>query len=150
MPCIEPIEPFRFSRSTQPTKEELTKCPFRGLFIDGKELDIAEILFNYFQAVKRKWPKSWDAPKGSKNLLPKSNAFKALMKFLKEDVYPGIVGINFGRVPKVEQFRPYFDNIEVRDNDFTARNFAPGSGGQSVFLRLLRGEITIDELVEEE
>jgi DGQHR domain-containing protein len=128
--------------------EELKKTPFRNLFIDGDEVDIAEILFNYFSAVKKKWPRSWSAPKESKNLLPRSNAFKALMKYLRLDVYPSVARNDYGRIPTTKEFAPFFADIEVTDEDFTTRNFVPGSGGESRFLKMLRGEITIDDMVE--
>ena len=65
------------------SENDLAKSPFRNLFIEGREVDIAEIIFNYFSAVRNKWPDSWDNLAENSNLLPKSNAFKALMKYLK-------------------------------------------------------------------
>ena len=126
--------------------DELAKTPFRNMFIDGKELDIAEIIFNYFNAVKAKWPKSWDDLGRSSNLLPKSNAFKALMKFLKDDLYPKVAGDDFDEIPSQRDFGKFFADLEVTDSDFTTRNFAPGSGGQSTFLKMLRGEISIEDM----
>lgn len=128
--------------------EELRKCPFRGMFIKEQDDDIAEILINYFLAVRRKWPESWDAVGETGNLLPRSNAFKALMRFLKDDVYLDIVGDDIGAIPTVEEFYSFFKAIEFEDQDFTTRNFAPGSGGQSTFLKMLRREISIEDMVE--
>jgi hypothetical protein len=124
------------------------KCPFRSLFIGKRDLDIAEILFNYFAAVRKKWPKSWDDLDTSGNLLPKSNAFKALMKFLKDDVYLDIVDEEFGAIPTTSQFYPYFKDLDLKDADFTTQTFAPGSSGQSVFLKVLRGELKRVDLFE--
>lgn len=126
----------------------LQKRPFRNLFIDGRDLDIAEILFNYFDAVRDKWPDSWEAPKGSRNLLPRSNAFKAFMKYLRIDVYPAIVQGDFGRIPTKQDIKPYFAEIDITDNDFTTRNFVPGSSGESMFLKMLRREVGLEELAE--
>lgn len=128
--------------------EELEKCPFRNLFIAGKDTDIAEILFNYFEAVRKKWPDSWDDLHTKGNLLPKSNAFKALMKFLHVDVYPNIVGEEYGNIPTTRQFSYHFRDLKIKDSDFTTKNFVPGSGGQSTFLKMLRGELTIKDLTE--
>ena len=36
----------------------------------------------------------------------------------------------------------------VSDEDFTSRNFVPGSGGQAMFLKMLRREISLDEMLE--
>jgi DGQHR domain-containing protein len=128
--------------------DELKKTPFRNLFIKGKDVDIAEILFNYFSAVKKKWPNSWNASRESKNLLPRSNAFKAFMKFLRVDVYPSVVRADFGRIPTAREFAPFFAEIAITDDDFNTRNFVPGSGGESRFLKMLRREIGLDDMVE--
>lgn len=131
------------------TWAELKKFPFRNLFIDERDVDIAEILFNYFSAVENKWPKSWAAIDRTGNLLPRSNAFKALMKFLKEDVYLALVNEDdVGRVPSVREMSVFFEPINFDDDAFTSRNFAPGSGGQSTFLKMLRGEISLEDMVE--
>ncbi len=126
----------------------LVQCPFRNLFIDKKDVEIAEIVFNFFSAVRNKWPKSWNNLEATGNLLPKSNAFKALMKFLREDVYCDIVGAEFGTIPSSQEFARYFKSVPLKDEDFTAQNFLPGSGGQSMFLKMLRKQVTREELLD--
>jgi DGQHR domain-containing protein len=127
--------------------EEMTKTPFRNLFLDKKDLDIAEILMNYFNAVQKRWPKSWSDVSVSGNLLPKSNAFKALMRFLKDDICPNIPGISTGKIPLTKEFAKFFADVELNDSDFTTHNFAPGSGGQSVFLQMLRGTLKLKDMI---
>lgn len=129
--------------------EDLQKHPFRNLFVEGKDLDIAEILYNYFTAIKDRWPDSWEATEVTGNLLPRSNTFKAFMKFLKEDVYPALTSGDPGRIPPAYEFSPFLEKVKCEDKDFRIRNIAPGSGGQATFLRLLRGEITLDEMVDD-
>ncbi len=128
--------------------EELGNTPFRNLFIEGKEVDIAEILYNYFSAVKEKWPNSWNDINRTGNLLPRSNAFKAFMKFLKEDVYASACNEAFGQIPSSEVFSKYLLKAELTDENFTVENFAPGSGGQSKFLQMLRGEIGLQDMLK--
>jgi DGQHR domain-containing protein len=127
---------------------ELSDTPFRNMFIHGKEVDIAEILYNYFTAIKQKWPNSWDAIDRTGNLLPRSNAFKAFMKFLKEDVYVSAVDGEFGRIPSSETFSKFLLNAELTDENFTVENFAPGSGGQSKFLQMLKGKIGLADMLK--
>jgi DGQHR domain-containing protein len=127
---------------------ELEKCPFRNLFINGKEIDIAEILYNYFKAIEEKWPESWKDKDRIGNLLPRSNAFKAFMIYLKDDCYSKLVNNNFGEIPTVQQFSNSLAHIQLKDEDFTIRNFAPGSGGQSMFLKMLRGQIGLQEMLK--
>lgn len=127
-------------KKLEPANEkELLKVPFRNLFIQDKELDIAEIIFNYFSAVRRKWPNAWDATDQTGNLLPRSNAFKALMQFLKDDIYLKAVGAP-GEIPTIEKFYSFFEEIEFKDDTFTTKEFSPGSGGQSAFIKMLRSK----------
>lgn len=132
-------------------KLDLQKYPFSGLFKKGKngDLVIYQIIYNYFQAVRKKWPNAWDAKQRKGNLLPKSNAFKALMKYLKDDVYLDLVGDNVGGAPTVREFSAKFKHVRLTDNDFTTRNFVPGSGGQSTFYKVLTGQVDPSELYEE-
>jgi len=130
------------------TANELEHVPFRNMFIEGRDLEIAEIIYNFFVAVRKKWPKSWDAPKESRNLLPRMNAFRALMRFLRQNVYPELVEGDYGRIPTAKQFQKYFDPIEVKDEDFRSQVFSPGSSGESTFLKMLRREIRLEDMIE--
>jgi len=128
------------------TSEELEKYPFRNLFIQKKDNDIALILFNYFSAIKETWAAAWAGKDVEGNILPRSNAFKAFMRFLKKH-YVELVGIkNIGQIPTIAQFKTVLANIAATDQDFTSGNFKPGSGGESSFYKLLTGETTIQEL----
>jgi DGQHR domain-containing protein len=124
----------------------LEKHPFRNMFIDEMDYDIAEIIYNYFTAVRNRWPESWEAYEKAGNLLPRSSAFQAFMTFLRVDLYNDIVKGAFGKVPTPKAFDRYLDGVKATDKDFTTRAFVPGSGGQSAFLKLLRGEVRIEEL----
>jgi DGQHR domain-containing protein len=127
------------------SKSEIQKFPFRNMFISEKDNDIALILFNYFSCVQNKWPIAWRGITREGNILPRSNAFKALMRFLKI-TYLNIVREEIGRIPTVEEFTTVFNNISASDEDFTSGNFKPGSGGESAFYKLLIGEKTIQDL----
>ena len=124
---------------------ELEKYPFRNMFIDERDNDIAIILFNYFKAVQKKWPNAWANVNQEGNILPRSNAFKAFMRFLRI-AYLQIVGDNIGQVPAVQDFSIIFEDVPATDDDFTSGNFQQGSGGESAFFKLLKGEVTIAAL----
>ncbi|WP_369014130.1 DGQHR domain-containing protein [Flavobacterium anhuiense] len=127
---------------------ELKKFPFRNMFIEEKDDDIAIILYNYFSSVRNLWPTAWNGIQTQGNILPRSNAFKALMRFLKVS-YLSIVDENIGNIPTIEQFQSVFSNLQVEDNEFTSGNFKPGSGGESAFFKLLTGKVTINDLKEQ-
>ena len=55
------------------------KLIFRNMFIDDRDLDITQILFNYFDAVRRRWPEGWySSDEGL--ILNWTNGFRALMR----------------------------------------------------------------------
>jgi len=127
---------------------ELPKTPFRNLFISERDTDIALIIYNYFTSIQKKWPSAWNELQKKGNILPRSNAFKAFMRYLKI-AYTKIVRLEFGKIPTVEEFDSVFRSINVSDDDFTSGNFKPGSGGESAFYKLLTGEKTIQDLKEQ-
>jgi DGQHR domain-containing protein len=127
-------------------QSELIKFPFRNMFIAEKDNNIALILFNYFTCIQNKWPIAWKEIQKEGNILPRSNAFKAFMRFLRI-VYSRIVhNSEYGKVPTVEEFTEILNTVNATDDDFTSGNFKPGSGGESAFYKLLVGEVSIFEL----
>lgn len=126
-------------------KPELIKHPFRNLFINEKDNDIALIMYNYFKSIQLQWPAAWENKDQEGNILPRSNAFKALMRYLRI-IYLQIVGADIGRVPSIEEFKTIFSKLNVSDSDFNSGNFKPGSGGESAFYKLLTNQINIQDL----
>jgi DGQHR domain-containing protein len=127
------------------TIDELQKYPFRNLFILDRDDDIAMIVFNYFKSIQNKWPIAWEKINTEGNILPRSNAFKALMRYLKIG-YIKIVKDDIGRIVEIEEFSKLFNDLNIADSDFTSGNFKPGSGGESAFYKLLTREKTIQDL----
>jgi len=141
--CKDQIEQINdrdlYLRGKVPQKanaDDLNQQIFRNMFIEGKDLDIADIIWNYFDAVKETWPTSWDNM-GRGSMLNKTNGFKALMRFLR----PVYLYITLpGKVPSKEEFLKIFQKIKLKDSDFTIDRFVPGSGGESEFYRTLMAE----------
>ena len=121
----------------QPTQEELQSFPFRGLFLRGNEEDITRILLNYFGAVRKRWPASWDNLDRRGNMLPKTNGFRALMRFLKL-VYPQVAVGNIGAVPSQKEFQEILDPVELADDSFNTETFPPGTSGEAGFFKYLK------------
>ena len=134
---------------------DVRKFPFNEIFKldlkgeDAGSLIIYQIIYNYFDAVRIKWPKAWSESDRKGSLLSKSNAFKALMRFLKTNAYLSVVGSNIGGIPTAKEFKSVFDHIDLSDDDFTNRNFLPGAAGESKFYKVLTGEIQTNELYSE-
>ena len=113
--------------------KDLVKFPFRNLFIEEKDSDIAFIIYEYFSAIKSLWPKSWNDLTTKGNILPKSNAFRAFMRYLHE-----ICGENLNKIMNRNDFLSYFNKDAFIDGDVTSQQFLPGSGGEAAFLKKLQ------------
>lgn len=113
------------------------KLIFRNLFIDERDTDITKIVWTYFQAVKERWPDEWkDLSRG--NILPKTNGFRAFMRFLRP-VYLSETS-NIGEQITVKQVRSILDKVSLEKEDFNIENFPPGTGGEAALLRRLAAD----------
>lgn len=105
----------------------LKRIIFRNMFIQEKDFDIVDIIWNYFDAIKKRWPIAW-ANSGKGSMLNKTNGFKALMRFLRP-VYLHLTAP--GNVPSDDQFYNIFKLIEFNDDDFNTNIYKPGSAGEA-------------------
>ena len=119
-----------YKRGDKPGKyngNDLVRRPFRNLFIDEKDTLIAQIIWNFFFAVQKKWPSAWNILQ-VEMILNKSTGFIALMKFLRI-LYP-----TFGKIGEVitkEEFIVIFKEIDISESSLNRTNYIPGSTGQS-------------------
>lgn len=127
--------------------DELKKTPFRNLFLEGKDFDIADNVDNYFRAVRDKWPNAWADTSRKSGILPKTNAFRAFMRHLR-DVYPDLAKIH-GEVVPSKNFAKILANLSLEDEALTTRNFKPGSSGESAFYKVLSGKSEPEDLFEQ-
>lgn len=113
-----------------PDYQQMLKMIFRTFFVNNKDVDIAEIMWNYFSAVEERWPEAW-AWTGTGRILNKTTGFEALMKFLRP-AYRHLT--NPGLKPTKAQFAEIFRQVRLKDSDFTTDNFKPGSSGVKALL----------------
>jgi DGQHR domain-containing protein len=111
----------------RPSPEVLARAPLRSLFVDGKDVEILDVLWNYFCAVRTRWPTAWSNT-GAGSVLPRTNGFRALMRIFKP-VYKKLV--RPGMVPSQEQYLTLFNKVELSDDEINVENFKPGSSGES-------------------
>ncbi len=116
--------------------EELQKVIFRNMFIQEKDLEITDVIWNFFDAVKARWPVAWDFS-GRGLMLNKTNGFRALMRYLR----PAYLHIGQpGNLPKVEDFLLILQSIDLKDDDFTIERFFPGTSGESLLFKTLKSK----------
>lgn len=120
--------------------DETSQLFFRPSFINDKDLEIADNIWNYFDAVKTRWPEAW-ASMGQGYMLNKTNGFNALMRFLKP-AYLYFAGP--GQIVSTEKYLDLFSKINIADEYFNISNYPPGSSGSSTLYRDLMRESGFD------
>lgn len=120
--------------------DDAFKLVFRNMFIDGRDVDILNVVYNYFQAVSLRWPEAWNE-RGRGAVLNRTNGVRALLRFLRNAYLK--VGVP-GDIPTTEKFlERVFAPLEIEDQHFVVEQFVPGTSGESRLYRVLRGQEAI-------
>ncbi|MDO8926480.1 MAG: DGQHR domain-containing protein [Sideroxyarcus sp.] len=111
--------------------DEQRKLLFRNLFIDEKDAQITMVLWEYFSAVKERWPVAWvDRSKGA--ILGRSTGFAALLRLLPE-VVVRITASPLDRDSSIidkGEFLAILNLIRINDDEFVSIKYLPGSSGE--------------------
>lgn len=110
-------------RADQAQSEKLI---FRNMFIDGRDLDIANVLFNYFSAVRDRWNDGWNTRERGL-ILHRTSAFRALMVVFRA-LYLKLG--TPGEVVPVEKFAREFAKVRAESQHFNTENYLPGTSGE--------------------
>jgi DGQHR domain-containing protein len=117
--------------------DELFQLVLRNLFVDGKDVEIMALVYNYFSAVKQRWPSAWDE-RGRGYMLNRTNGVRALLRFFRfaytHVAHPG------DPVSQQKFYERVFQPMTLKDGDFTTENFPPGTSGEAKLLQVLRGK----------
>lgn len=131
---------LRGSKPIFPDKRELDRSIFRGMFLGERDLDIADVIYNFFSAAAARWPQAWSRG-GTGAVLKKTNGFKALMRLLK----PAYLHLGEpGEVIGQSQFKSLFDRAVIKDEEFNVDNFKPGTSGETALFHRLASEMRLD------
>jgi hypothetical protein len=100
---------------------------FRNMFIDGRDLDITQIVFNYFEAVRQRWPDGWST-NDEGLILNRTNGFRALIRVLR----PLSMKLGLpGEIISTPRFLAEFRAVAVDYTHFSTENYSPGTSGES-------------------
>lgn len=133
-----------FLRGRKPhhaSADELRKLIFRNMFLDERDLEIADIIFNYFNAIQERWPRAWNKG-GDGAVLNKTNGFRALMRLLRP-LYLHLA--QPGNLVTKDDFKRMLDLATLDDDDFTVENYKPGSSGETGIYRDLLNQMNLAE-----
>ena len=116
--------------------DDLIKTPLRNLFVEDRDIEIAQIIYNYFRAVQATWSEAWEE-RGTGAVLNCTNGVRALFRFFRV-AYLNVAAP--GDLVTEEKFRDrIFSGIRLDSGDFTTDNFPPGTTGEARLFRILAG-----------
>jgi DGQHR domain-containing protein len=103
----------------------------RNLFIAGEDAKIAKVLWEYFSAVKARWPEAWlDRARGA--ILGRTTGFAALVRLLpaataritRESLTKN------SSLPNKTDYLALLKRVDLDNEEFTAERYLPGSTGE--------------------
>lgn len=115
--------------------DDQRKLVFRNLFLNDNDAQISLVLWEYFCAVKDRWPDAWvDRSKGA--ILGRTTGFAALIRLLPEIVMR-VTAKPLDQDTSIidrEEFLDLLKLIEISDAEFVSTNYLPGSSGEGKLL----------------
>jgi DGQHR domain-containing protein len=126
----------RGSKWPSASQEEFERCVLRPFFVKNEDEKIVSMVWNYFDAVKKRWPTAWEDD-GKKYILNRSTGYLGLMRFFRDAF------LEITTQPKLISTQLFFDIFHrstLKDGDFTKDMFIPGSSGQAELTKRLRDD----------
>jgi DGQHR domain-containing protein len=118
----------RRGRKFAPVSPEVAqRLVLRKFFVEGSAADIADVLWNYFEAVSKRWPEAWKVS-GKGKILPRTNGYRAFMRFFRH-AYNDIAAP--GEIPTAANFLQVLKRVKLADDDFTTDRYPPGTSGET-------------------
>lgn len=119
--------------------DDAERLVLRPFFIESRDVDLTNLIWNYFDAVKLRWPEAWDA-NATGYMLNRTNGFDGLMRYFRH-AYRYLTSP--GKMVETEDFKRLLDKSSLKDGDFNPQRFVPGSSGASALARVLLEETGI-------
>ncbi|MEA2719120.1 MAG: hypothetical protein QOJ39_984 [Candidatus Eremiobacteraeota bacterium] len=119
---------------------EFQSTPFRNLFLAERDDVIADILWNYFDSVRQRWPLAWASTQRGA-IIRRTNGFRAFMNVLRR-AYLALAG-NDIRQPSRDEFARIWERSTLKDADFVVERFHPGTSGERALTRELESAVNI-------
>ncbi|WP_426386946.1 DGQHR domain-containing protein [Sphingobium sp. R-21] len=113
--------------------DDADRLVLRPFFIEDRDVDLTNLLWNYFEAVSNKWSDAWKL-NATGCMLNRTNGYDGLMKFFRH-AYRYLS--QPGGMVSTEQFYSILDRVQLKDGDFNPQNFVPGSSGASALNKAL-------------
>jgi DGQHR domain-containing protein len=122
--------------------KDYRRLVLRPFFLRADDVGIAEVVWNYFEAVSGKWPQAWNAT-GAGMMLNRTNGFNALIRLFRPAY---LYFAEPGQSVTVGQFRSLFDKSPLKDQDFNPAKFVPGTSGATELFHALAAQLALAEI----
>ena len=118
----------------------LEVIPLRNLFISEKDMQIADLIWAYFDAIRKRWPEAWSF-RGQGLMLNKTNGFRAAMRVFG----PAYLHLAAPGDPvHSDAFFELFERSTLNDRDFSIERFVPGTGGEAELRRTWMAQLGLE------
>ncbi|WP_289296107.1 DGQHR domain-containing protein [uncultured Reyranella sp.] len=124
------------------SREDAEKLIFRDFFARAEDERIADVIWNYFDAVKDRWPTAWNST-GTGFMLNRTNGFNALMRFLRP-AYRYFT--TSGQSVSTDEFSSLFSKVSLKDKDFNADRYKPGTSGETALYYDLMQQVGLSDV----
>jgi len=120
-----------------PNEDVSRRLVLRRFYAEERDVDMAELIWNYFDAVRLVWPQQWEVG-GTGQILPRTNGFRAFIRFFR-DAYNHISAP--GRIPRASEFVALFERVKHLGSQFDTEHYPPGTSGESRLYADLQGAL---------
>jgi DGQHR domain-containing protein len=121
-------------------RNQLRATPFRNLFIEERDDVIVNILWQYFDSVRRRWPAAWSNEQQGQ-IIKRTNGFRAFMNVLG-DAYFALDGSDRHQ-PKAADYLEIWKWSNIEDANFSSETFLPGSSGEKKLTERLDSAVRV-------
>lgn len=132
-----------FSVPSEP--DDIDNFVLRTFFINQEQTDLANLIINYFNAIKKHWYVSWQSNETG-IVIKKTNGFKAFMRFFPL-AYKSLAE-DSGDMVSEQEFLDFFENIQLNEETFTTDRAHPGQGGENHIYNALVDASGIDKNIK--
>lgn len=122
------------------SSDDAQRLVLRPFFVEGRDVELTNLIWNYFEAVRLRWPTAW-ASNGTGVMLNRTNGYDGLMKYFRRAY------LHFsapGQMVTIDQFSTLFAKVDLADVDFNPQNFPPGSSGAAALNKVLLEKTEIE------
>lgn len=130
-----------YLRGKEPETLHDEKLVFRPFMLEKRDYELTDVLWDYFEAIKERWPYAWESNEKG-DVLNKTNGFMALMRFLK-DIH--ISKNHIGKSLTKDEYSEIFKKIDIEEHQFTIEKYPPGSSGESKLYKDLIQYLPVNE-----